>query len=301
LESTTALNAAAVSLTRPSPGRVDGKTAAPFVLSILAWLSPVCRAQTPSPLQEWQYSGGIPLERLFEPKIPEWQVQVGLAAEPRPVYEGARDYRVLVGPVLDVRYKDIAFASVGEGLGVNLLHGDNYRAGIAVGYDLGRRERADLAHLSGLGNVEAAPVFRAFGSYVVSKQLPLVLRADIRQFVGGARGVVGDVEAYLPLPGSSEKLAMFAGPSMTFADHRHQQTLFGVTPGQSLASGYPAYDAHGGSNAAGFGFSLTRILSTRWLLNGDLAFDRLLGSAAGSPVIQRKSQGVLVLSTAYKW
>jgi outer membrane scaffolding protein for murein synthesis (MipA/OmpV family) len=190
---------------------------------------------------------------------------------------------------------------VGEGLGVNFLHGDNYRAGVAVGYDLGRHERADLEHLNGLGNVEAAPVFRAFGSYVVSKQLPLVLRADIRQFVGGARGLVGDVEAYLPLPGSSEKLAMFAGPSVTFADHHHLQTLFGVDAAQSAESGYPVYTAHGGANAAGLGFSITRILSSHWLLNADLAVDRLLGSAADSPVIQRKSQSVLVVSTAYKW
>ena len=73
-------------------------------------------SQTPAPLQEWQYSAGIVLVQMFEPTLPDWRVEIGLAAEPRPAYEGARNYRTLAGPVVDVRYRDIYFASVGEGI-----------------------------------------------------------------------------------------------------------------------------------------------------------------------------------------
>lgn len=257
--------------------------------------------QTPAPLQEWQYSAGIVLVRMFEPNLPDWRIQVGLAAEPAPRYEGAANYRVLVGPVIDVRYRDIAFASVGEGFGVNLVHGENYRAGIALGYDLGRRESQDRDHLEGLGNIEAAPVVKLFGSYVISKEFPLVLRVDARRFVGGAEGWVGDVEAYMPLPGSSKTFVMFAGPSMTFADRRHMQVSFGIDAHQALGSGYPVFAAHAGANAAGLGFSGTWILSTRWLLNTNLAVNRLLGSAVDSPITQRKVGGVMSLSAAYNW
>jgi outer membrane scaffolding protein for murein synthesis (MipA/OmpV family) len=269
---------------------------------LLCVLAPrLARSQTPSPLQEWQYSAGIVLERMFEPNLPEWRVQIGLATEPKPQYEGASTYHALSGPVLDVRYRDIAFASVGEGFGVNLLRGENYRAGVAVGYDLGRRESQDLDHLKGLGNIEVAPVVKFFASYAVSKQVPLVLRMDARRYVGGADGWTGDVEAYLPLPGSSAKLVMFAGPSLTFANRRHMQTSFGVDESQALASGYPVYEAHGGWNSAGFGFSATRILSTRWLINTNLAVNRLLGSASASPITQKPLEGVLSLSVAYTW
>jgi outer membrane scaffolding protein for murein synthesis (MipA/OmpV family) len=79
------------------------------------------------------------------------------------------------------------------------------------------------------------------------------------------------------------------------------QTSFGVTASQGLASGYPVYTAHGGANAAGFGFSATRFLDERWLLNADLAVNRLLGSAGDSPITQSTVQGVLTLSVAYKW
>ena len=268
-------------------------------------------AQTPAPLQEWQYSAGIVLIPLFEPNIPDWRVQTGIAAEPRPAYEGSRNYRTLAGPVVDIRYRDLYFASAGEGIGLNFIRGEKYRVGAAVGYDLGRRESDDLNHLKGLGNIEVAPVFKLFGSYVVSKEFPLVLRADVRRFVGGADGWVGDVEAYLPLPGSSQKLVMFAGPSLTFADRRHMQTTFGVNESQAKASGYREFAAKGGLNAAGLGISATWFMSRRWLVNANLAVNRLLGSARDSPFTYEKQNtentalvltgGALSLSVVYSW
>jgi outer membrane scaffolding protein for murein synthesis (MipA/OmpV family) len=258
-------------------------------------------AQTPSPLQEWQYSSGIVLEKLFQPDLPEWRTVLGAGAEYKPLYDGAELTRVEGGPVINVRYRDIAFASVGEGVGVNLLHGDNYRAGVLLGYDLGRRESDDLTHLRGLGDIRWAPVAKVFASYAVSKAFPLVLRGDVRQLVGGADGLVADLGAYIPLPGSSKKLIMFAGPSITWADHRYLQKEFGVTPSQSLASGYPVYDAQSGASGAGFGFSVTRFLTEHWLLNLDSAAEHLLGSAEDSPITQRKMQYAVALSAAYTW
>jgi outer membrane scaffolding protein for murein synthesis (MipA/OmpV family) len=252
-------------------------------------------------LLEWQYSAGIVLEKMFQPDLPEWRVQIGVATEPKPLYEGSSTYHALNGPVIDVRYKDIAFASVGEGFGVNVLRGDNYRAGVAVGYDLGRRQSQDLENLKGLGNIEVAPVVKFFASYAVSKAVPLVLRVDARRFAGGANGWVGDVEAYMPLPGSSKTLILFAGPAVTFATRSHMQTAFGVNAGQALGSGYPQYNAGGGADSAGLGFSATRIISSRWLVNANLAVDRLLGSAIDSPITQKKVEGVLSLSVAYNW
>src|SRR3981081_3574735 len=121
-----------------------------LVFTLWACVPSTAFSQPPSPLQEWQYSGGIVLERLFEPNLPDWRVVLGAAAEARPLYDGAAVSRVLGGPVINIRYRDIAFVSVGEGIGVNILRGENYRAGIQVGYDLGRRVSDDYAHLHGL-------------------------------------------------------------------------------------------------------------------------------------------------------
>jgi outer membrane scaffolding protein for murein synthesis (MipA/OmpV family) len=182
-----------------------------------------------------------------------------------------------------------------------VLRGENYRAGIQVGYDLGRRVSDDYGHLHGLGDIRRAPSVEAFASYAISKEFPLVLRGDVRQFVGGADGMVADAGVYMPLPGSSRKLIMFAGPSITYADHRYLQKEFGVTQAQALASGYPVFDPHAGTSAVGFGFSVTRFITDHWLINLDGAVNHLLGSARESPITQRTVQRALALSFGYTW
>jgi len=284
-------------LTRGGAGRIGAVAA----LVLYAFCPRAAFSQTPSPLQEWQYSAGVVLFRMFEPNQPDWRSQIGLAAEPRPAYEGARNYRTLAGPVIDVRYRDIYFASTGEGIGVNFLRGENYLAGISVGYDFGRRESDDLTHLKGLGNIEVAPVFKLFGSYVVSKQFPLVIRADVRRFVGGAGGWVGDLEAYAPLPGSSKKFVMFAGPSVTFADSTYMNSWFGVNAAQAAASGYRQYDASAGLKSAGFGITMIWFVDKHWFVTADGALKRLLGSAAHSPITQTKTDGVCDVSINYQF
>jgi outer membrane scaffolding protein for murein synthesis (MipA/OmpV family) len=259
-------------------------------------------AQTPSPLQEWQYSGGIILARLFEPDLPRFRTILGIAAETSPVYDGSRAYHVQGGPVINVQFRDVAFISTGDGLGYNFLRGDHYQIGASVGYDLGRKMRDDLTNLHGMGNISPAAVPKLYATWVVSKKFPMVLRVDARQFIGGADGAIGDIGAYIPLPGSSERFVMFVGPSITLADRHYMQTLYGVSQQQSLASGHPVYDIpHAGTTAAGVGFSATKFMSTHWLLNLDTAINQIRGSPAHSPLIERRTQRFLALSIDYNW
>jgi outer membrane scaffolding protein for murein synthesis (MipA/OmpV family) len=269
---------------------------------LICWFGPRSAwSQTPSPLEEWQYSGGVILARLFEPDLPEWRTVLGIAADTQPVYGGAAAYRVQGGPVINIQYSDIAFLSTGDGLGVNFLRGDHYRVGAAIAYDRGRLEREDYNNLRGMGDIRAAPVAKLFASYVLSKKFPLILRVDARQILGGADGTVGDVGVYMPLPGSSKKFVMFAGPSITLATHRFLQSEFGVTPAQSLASGHPVFDPHAGEVSVGVGFSATRFITDHWLLNLDAALTKLKGSPDVSPVTQASTQRELALSIDYQW
>jgi outer membrane scaffolding protein for murein synthesis (MipA/OmpV family) len=272
------------------------------VTALAAWilLPPPAFAQTPSPLQEWQYSSGILLERLYEPDIPQWKVVLGAGAEAEPLYDGAQPYRVRAGPVFNIRYRDIAFASTGEGVGINVLRGANYRMGVAAGYDLGRRDSDDENHLHGLPDIPRAPVFRVFGSYVVSKDFPLVVRSDVRQSIGrGPDGMIGDIGAYMPIPGSSEHFVLFAGPSVTIASRQYLDKRFGVTASQSPTSGFASYRPRAGVTAAGLGVSSTTFITDRLMINVDGAMDWLLHDARGSPLTQRSAQPALAISIAY--
>jgi outer membrane scaffolding protein for murein synthesis (MipA/OmpV family) len=273
------------------------------LLSLMLWaLAPrPAFSQTPSPLEEWQYSGGIILARLFQPNLPDWRYIGGVAAEVQPVFDGARADKVQGGPVINIQYKDLAFLSTGEGLGVNILRGPYYRVGVALAYDFGRKERDDYSDLAGMGNIQPAPVAKVFASYVLSKTFPLVLRVDARELLGGADGAVADIGFYMPLPGSSKKFVMFAGPSVSFADHHFLQSEYGVSAAQSLTSGHPEFEAHSGIESLGFGLSATRFITNHWLLNFDGALTKLKGSADISPITERTMQSELALSVEYLW
>ncbi len=258
-------------------------------------------AQTPSPLAQWQYSAGITLEQMFEPELPRWRLRMGPSVSLQPRYDGADSDTVLAGPSIDIRYRDRYFFSTGEGLGANLLRGPNWRAGFTISYDLGRREADDRDHLHGLGNINPAPSAHLFGEYVVSKSFPLVLRADLRRDIGGDNGWVGDLGAYMPMPGSSEKFAWFAGPSVEFADSRYMNAWFGVSGAQAARSGYPRYHASGGFKSAGLGIAASWMPVKHWYVTGNVAFQQLFGSAAHSPITQSAAERVVVVSVEYEF
>jgi outer membrane scaffolding protein for murein synthesis (MipA/OmpV family) len=271
-----------------------------LALVLFACLPHGAQAQSQSPLQEWQYDGGIILARLFEPDLPEWRDIAGVAAEVQPVYNGARAYKVGGGPVVNIYYRDVAFFSTGEGLGYNFLRGDHYQIGVGLTYDLGRDQKLDGANLNGMGDIKAAPVGKLYGSWVLSKKFPMILRVAARQYIGGAQGAVGDASVYLPLPGSSKTFVMFAGPSITMGTAHYLQTMYGVTEQQALSSGHPAYDiTRAGTSDAGVGFSATKFFGKHWLINLDSSISQVRGTPARSPIIEQRTQRVLALSFEY--
>lgn len=259
------------------------------------------RAQTPSPLAEWQYSSGVQLQRLMEPTIPPWETELGLAAQVSPIADGLARYQAMPGPVVDIRYNDEAFASTGEGVGVNVLSFSHIRVGVALTYDLGRKMRSDGEALNGLGDINMAPEVKIFSSYTLAKSFPLTLRLDIRRQMGASNGWVGDAGAYLPMPGSCEKFAWFAGPTVTFGDKRYMREYFGVTTAQANDTLYPRYNAGAGFKSVGFGVSAAWIITPHWIVNESSAVEELLGSAAKSPITEAKTQAVATVSVLYKF
>jgi outer membrane scaffolding protein for murein synthesis (MipA/OmpV family) len=259
-------------------------------------------AQTPSPLQEWQYSGGLILERMFESEASDLHAVVGAGMEVQPAYDGSRAYKVLGGPAIDVRYQNGIFVSTGDGIGYNLVHRRGLEAGVSLAYDLGRKERLDYGNLRGMGDKPVSAVPRAFLTWVVSDQFPVVVRSDLRYLLRTGGGLVGDVGVYGPLPGSSERFAAFLGPSLTVASRRYLQDLFGVTSEQALASGHPVYTVSGvGITAYGLGLSASWRISHHYIVNIDGALNRLSHEAAESPLVERPSARVLTVSLDYHW
>lgn len=281
-------------------GRLRAHRAKPWLFGLCALAAAPAWAQTPAPLAEWQFSAGIPLEKLFEDTIPDWEVRLGGAAMVRPRYDGSSDYIVVGGPSIDIRYRDIAFASIGEGLGVNVLRGKNWRAGIALSYNLGRRAKETSPLLDGMENINPAPEAKLFAEYAVSKEFPLVMRVDARRSLGGSDGWIGDIGAYMPLPGSSEKFFWFAGPTMTLADSRYMNAWYGLSASQARP-GRPQFSPSGGIRSYGFGVSAVWFFDKHWFATTDVAVMQLVGDAKRSPLTQSATNGVFDLSINYQF
>lgn len=254
-------------------------------------------AQMPTPLAEWQLAGGRILEPYFVSELPTWEGMAGLPIETVPRYEGAKGTHLIGGPIAEIRYRDVAFASITEGLGVNVVHGKGYRAGVALTYDFGRDEDVDAA-LNGIGDINPAPELKAFAEYVVA--FPAVLRTDLRRAFGGHGGWTADLGGYMPLAGS-ERFFILAGPSLTWIGADNARRSFGVDATQAARSGYAAYAPGGGLSAVRFGTTATWFFGDSWFADASGAEEWLERAAARSPIIRDRRQEVLSLMLGYQW
>jgi outer membrane scaffolding protein for murein synthesis (MipA/OmpV family) len=270
-----------------------------FVVVLAALWSAAASAQTPSPFPYWANSAGVVMMPLAGPP-PEWQTVLGGGLAVLPTYEGSHTYHLTAAPEIDIRYYDLAFISSGDGIGINLLRGQTYRAGVAISYD-GGREHNYGSRLAGTGNVDPTPelklfaeaYFKPFGDALIA------VTADARQAPFGHQGMIGDLGLYVPIAGN-KTFDVFVGPSVTFADREYMQSYFGITaPHAAPQSIFAPYEAHGGLKDASFGVSADYRFTDHWAIHGDIAFERLMASAGNSPLVQEKNQLGSALTIAY--
>jgi outer membrane scaffolding protein for murein synthesis (MipA/OmpV family) len=264
-----------------------------FTLLLLTGFTTPGAAQTPSSLAYWQFSLGQTITPLGGP-VPDWRYNIGAGVITQPNYEGAKRYEVLPSGIVDIRYKNFAFASDGEGIGVNLLQGTTYRAGIAMSYDLGRGNTDD-PRLRTLPTIGITPEVKLFAEYFF---LPFVLTGNVRQAIVGYQGLVADFGAYVPIPLTTD-LYLFAGPTVTFGNGKYMKAYFGVTPDQAENSPLRPYAPKGGIKDTGFGLSAAYLLTDNWVIVANSAYERLLGEAGNSPIVENKSQFVANLNLVY--
>ena len=249
---------------------------------VFAVAATTASAQTAT-FTNWQDSPGLALRPLGGP-IPDWSVSVGGGVAALPAYEGSNTLKLSPVPDVDVRYKDLAYLSVGEGAGVNILHGTNYRAGLGLTYD-GGREHSAATRLAGTKNIDPAPVAKAFAQYAF---IPVVFDFAVKQALTSYLGLSADLGAYMPVI-ANEKLQVFVGPEVTFANHQYMQAYFGIDPqNRSSQSHFRNYGAGGGIKDAKLGGTAMYHFDDHWFVDTDVGLERLLGSAAGSPIVQTR-------------
>lgn len=107
-------------------------------------------------------------------KYSGWQFTVGPGAIYASTYLGDDEYQLRVVPNVSIKYADRFFASVGQGVGYNVIRSDGWRVGPIAKYAFGRDEDGsntfavlgdDTNDLVGLGDVDGTVELGGFVKY----------------------------------------------------------------------------------------------------------------------------------------
>lgn len=221
-------------------------------------------------------------------------------AEAQDEEEGARQTRVTFGPRLmpsfpgadgvSLRpYVDVSrrrgdqpfpFRAPDEGPAIAVYDQGGLAFGPVIGF-VGERSREDVGGLDKVGFTIEAGVFVRYwlGPH-------FRLSAEARQGINGHGALIGLVGADYVVRDRDRWLLSF-GPRLTVASGRFARTYFGVTPREAAMTGVTAYSPDASLSAAGAVVGVRRQLSRRWGVLGYAKYDRLLGDAADSPVVDR--------------
>jgi MipA family protein len=213
-----------------------------------------------------------------------WTVTVGVEGELKPDFEGAKRYMPSPVPIFNIHRAGSPdrFRSPRDGASIALFDYGGFRAG-PVGKYKSARTAGNFTELNGLGDVKFAIELGGFAEYFPTDWFRA--RVEVRQGFIGHNGVVADfsADAIVPL---TERVTVSAGPRFTLESAKATAPYFSITPLQAMASGLPAFNAAGGAHAVGAGTQLRYQITPRWEAHSYVEYDRLLGGAAASPLVQ---------------
>jgi MipA family protein len=247
--------------------RTMTKLPAPPRLAVLTAAAAVVLLAAPASAQE--RSGG-------------YTITLGAGAQTYPKYPGADSYGINPLPIFGFRREGspMPFQAPDDSIGFGVLGRDSvFNFGPAVRFQ-NKREEDDVG--APVGDVDFT--VEAGGFVQVFPGRNLRLRAELRQGIGGHKGLVGDLGADLVV--RDEDTYVFSiGPRARWGDDDFHEAYFGV-PVAIPASGLAAYDPHSGFYAVGAMAGLTYKLGRNWGVRSYVGYDRLIGDAARSPIVR---------------
>lgn len=207
-----------------------------------------------------------------------------------PVYQGADSYRTLPLPIFDVS-KGRLFANLRNGIGVNVVD----EAGITIG--------ASLTSVSGYRSRDVPDgvehlKFGAGGRMFLNADLGVATATvgATKAIVGGTGGVVVDASVARPIL-FGPQFAIIPSVGATWANRRHNDRYFGIDRSESLASGLREFSPDGGFKDISAGVVANYRLTETLNLSASANVTTLLSKVKDSPLVRRRTQPSMFLST----
>jgi MipA family protein len=224
--------------------------------------------------------------------------RIGLAAISNYRYMGSDEPNTMAVPFFEYEWASGWFAGIQNGVGYKWTHSDKLQYGLRVGVGFGREENRSEA-LRGLGSIEPSAEPGGFVNY--SLGAGFVAKTNLRMGAGdGGNKALWDVGLdYNQALSSNWRLG--AGLTATYANSDYMQAYFGVTPQQSVASGYAVYTPSAGLRDVTFRTHLSYKLSPSWSLIGGIHTTQLMDSAKDGPMVKKTTATHALLGASYSF
>lgn len=226
----------------------------------------------------------------------QYEVELGIGAAFSPKYEAADSYTVKPFPILAIgRFYLPVFGQVVDGekkTGVFLFPSFGFQ---------GERKASDDSDLTGTKTVDWALELGVGAGFQTDHFRAF---AQVRQGINGHTGQVGELGfdgIFYPV----DRVEVSVGPRASLGSDEYMDTYFGVTSAEAAASGgqLTAYNPSGGFKSVGLSSRVSYDWSDTTRLHLQAGYDRLIGDAADSPIVDAgsKDQFNVGLGVSYKF
>lgn len=226
----------------------------------------------------------------------ETAVRAGFITLNAPRYQGSDEQKTSVVPGIFLHASNGLFADPFNGVGYVFEPAGKLLYGVRANVETGRSIEDALP---GFDKIKARLNPGVFANYTVNEQFTLksALRAGL-----GNRG-----DGSLLNLGATYKLynanfvSVNLNASVKYASSSYMQAYFGVSPTQSAASGLAAYQPAAGLAMAQVGLTGGFPISREIYIFSSVSVQRLLGDAADSPIVRKKTQPAAFVGAVYSF
>ena len=245
---------------------------------------------------------------------PSWDLQIGAGVAYMPDYSGASASSPRLRIWADGAYRtqnlgtfaiDSGSLTIDPELRWDFVDTRDLGFGVLLGYRSGRGDSSPgftsanggSARLAGLPNISGS-IDAGIEGHVAVLGVPLF--AQVRSAITGPQGTLANVGMYLPVSlGSEFELTVL--PTVTWADGRQMRAFYGVTAEQSATTAFAVYSPSAGWENAALEVAGDWRIGIGWHLIASIAYQRLLGNAAASPLVQTKNQASALAGVAWSF
>ena len=230
------------------------------------------------------------------------EAEIGVGIGIGPSYLGGKKNSWGISPFAEARFGNGIFASTADGIGYRFLENSSgFSMAASIGPSMMRHEKdgedGSTNRLKGMGNVNVRPQANLFLNY---DKGPFHSTVALHQTLGSRHGTELDVEGSYDLHADRENLVR-ASAGFAYANRDLMQTFFGVTGEQSANSGNAVYTPGAGVAGTGASIMWRHAFSKEWVGSVGASVINLRGSAADSPLVEKRTSGMVGMSIGYRF